>query len=549
MLYCLQKSEDDAGNTSAELSVLERQRALLQSQQQRPTYFHLNAPSNPHLDACLPLLADNSAQLSAAIQQHAANNELLSLGKDWPEFGKFPQPDQSQFGFGRVGEGGVGLDHALSRTTSCPPAVAAGSGNFGLEVGGAVVDERMRNFDSTEKLASSAGKESFKKRKAEKPNMTKVFVLSPVSLLGYRVCMPANYRNEDVVFGCGQVSVAEDNRDKRIKVDMNERDSNAAGTEQNNNAIKKSNGETSAETSKENSKVSDAPKMDYIHVRARRGQATDSHSLAERVRREKISERMKYLQDLVPGCNKITGKAGMLDEIINYVQSLQRQVEFLSMKLAAVNPRLDFNVDNFFTKEVFPGCTGSLPTGGMLPEMENPAYLQFAQHPMIPCCGLDMAIHPPPDISLRRTTSAPVSLPDAFLDPYLHAQGSSSTWDVDLQTVYNPELHRGRQSTFPSQPFTGKRKENESLDKQAASYNAEYEFLHCNPHPKERDTTTDKNGPRAPNQWQAIKKTVICIGSGEFTFTFCGRWKRREEEEGNAAAASLPTVAESDIRD
>jgi len=36
---------------------------------------------------------------------------------------------------------------------------------------------------------------------------------------------------------------------------------------------------------------------------------------------------MKYLQDLVPGCNKVTGKAGMLDEIINYVQSLQRQVE------------------------------------------------------------------------------------------------------------------------------------------------------------------------------------------------------------------------------
>lgn len=27
----------------------------------------------------------------------------------------------------------------------------------------------------------------------------------------------------------------------------------------------------------------EAPKQDYIHVRARRGQATDSHSLAERV--------------------------------------------------------------------------------------------------------------------------------------------------------------------------------------------------------------------------------------------------------------------------
>ncbi|PHU22112.1 Transcription factor HBI1 [Capsicum chinense] len=93
--------------------------------------------------------------------------------------------------------------------------------------------------------------------------------------------------------------------------------------------------------SKENSKTSEVQKPDYIHVRARRGQATDSHSLAERARREKISKKMKYLQDLVPGCNKVTGKAGMLDEIINYVQSLQKQVEFLSMKLATLNPRLD----------------------------------------------------------------------------------------------------------------------------------------------------------------------------------------------------------------
>ncbi|CAD5322358.1 unnamed protein product [Arabidopsis thaliana] len=96
------------------------------------------------------------------------------------------------------------------------------------------------------------------------------------------------------------------------------------------------------------------PYKDYIHVRARRGQATDSHSLAERVRREKISERMKLLQDLVPGCNKVTGKALMLDEIINYVQSLQRQVEFLSMKLSSVNTRLDFNMDALLSKDIFP---------------------------------------------------------------------------------------------------------------------------------------------------------------------------------------------------
>lgn len=99
---------------------------------------------------------------------------------------------------------------------------------------------------------------------------------------------------------------------------------------------------------------SEPPKQDYIHVRARRGQATDSHSIAERARREKISERMKILQDLVPGCNKMIGKALVLDEIINYIQSLQHQVEFLSMKLEAVNSRANMNPTNegFPSKDV-----------------------------------------------------------------------------------------------------------------------------------------------------------------------------------------------------
>ncbi|KAG5087758.1 hypothetical protein GLYMA_01G039200v4 [Glycine max] len=96
---------------------------------------------------------------------------------------------------------------------------------------------------------------------------------------------------------------------------------------------------------------SEPPKQDYIHVRARRGQATDSHSLAERARREKISERMKILQDIVPGCNKVIGKALVLDEIINYIQSLQRQVEFLSMKLEAVNSRLAPRIEVFPPKD------------------------------------------------------------------------------------------------------------------------------------------------------------------------------------------------------
>uniref|UniRef100_A0A7N0V8F7 Uncharacterized protein n=1 Tax=Kalanchoe fedtschenkoi TaxID=63787 RepID=A0A7N0V8F7_KALFE len=42
----------------------------------------------------------------------------------------------------------------------------------------------------------------------------------------------------------------------------------------------------------------------------------------------------------------------MLDEIINYVQSLQQQVEFLSMKLATVNPELNIDLERMLSKDI-----------------------------------------------------------------------------------------------------------------------------------------------------------------------------------------------------
>ncbi|KAL2323496.1 hypothetical protein Fmac_027875 [Flemingia macrophylla] len=65
-------------------------------------------------------------------------------------------------------------------------------------------------------------------------------------------------------------------------------------------------------------------------MRARRGQATDPHSIAERLRREKIAERIRALQELVPSVNK-TDRAAMLDEIVDYVKFLRLQVKVLSM--------------------------------------------------------------------------------------------------------------------------------------------------------------------------------------------------------------------------
>ncbi|VVA92468.1 unnamed protein product [Arabis nemorensis] len=99
----------------------------------------------------------------------------------------------------------------------------------------------------------------------------------------------------------------------------------------------------------------DPKTRDVVHVRAKRGQATDSHSLAERVRREKINDRLKCLQDLVPGCYKAMGMAVMLDVIIDYVRSLQNQIEFLSMKLSAASAYYDLNSIDIEPTDMFQG--------------------------------------------------------------------------------------------------------------------------------------------------------------------------------------------------
>ncbi|KAL0396875.1 UNVERIFIED_CONTAM: Transcription factor [Sesamum calycinum] len=191
---------------------------------------------------------------------------------------------------------------------------------------------------------------------------------------------------------------------------------------------------------KQSSQGSDPPKEEYIHVRARRGQATNSHSLAERVRREKISERMKFLQDLVPGCSKVTGKAVMLDEIINYVQSLQRQVEFLSMKLATVNPRLDFNIEGFLAKDILQSRAGMSSSMAFPPDMTMPfAPLHPSQPGLIQAGLLSNSSE-----TLRRSISSLQSpaISGGFKEPT--SQGAS-VWEDELHNV----VHMGFNSTAP----------------------------------------------------------------------------------------------------
>ncbi|XP_057544428.1 transcription factor bHLH78-like [Amaranthus tricolor] len=232
----------------------------------------------------------------------------------------------------------------------------------------------------------------------------------------------------------------EESNAKRSKVDHKEaKKENAEETNSNKEKQKTNN-------NKEASKPE--PPKDYIHVRARRGQATDSHSLAERVRREKISERMKFLQDLVPGCNKVTGKATILDEIINYVQSLQHQVEFLSMKLATVNPRMEFNMETLLSKDVFQSRGSSLPQSIYPIEQNSAQTFPFDYHQSTQPMSLPLQNGVPNGIESPFPTNpdAPLHSIDRFVDSSAQLP---TLWEDDLQSIVQMGIVHNQAQNLP----------------------------------------------------------------------------------------------------
>ncbi|KAE8679909.1 Transcription factor bHLH85 [Hibiscus syriacus] len=64
-------------------------------------------------------------------------------------------------------------------------------------------------------------------------------------------------------------------------------------------------------------------------TRASRGAATDPQSLYARKRRERINERLRILQNLVPNGTKVDIST-MLEEAVHYVKFLQLQIKLLS---------------------------------------------------------------------------------------------------------------------------------------------------------------------------------------------------------------------------
>ncbi|XP_052160914.1 transcription factor PHYTOCHROME INTERACTING FACTOR-LIKE 13-like [Oryza glaberrima] len=99
------------------------------------------------------------------------------------------------------------------------------------------------------------------------------------------------------------------------------------------------------------SEVADENRPSKRPAAKRRTRAAEVHNLSERRRRDRINEKLRALQELVPHCNK-TDKASILDEAIEYLKSLQMQVQIMWMT-TGIAPMM------------FPGAHQLMPPMGM----------------------------------------------------------------------------------------------------------------------------------------------------------------------------------------
>nr|ALI87042.1 phytochrome interacting factor 5-like protein [Catharanthus roseus] len=100
---------------------------------------------------------------------------------------------------------------------------------------------------------------------------------------------------------------------------------------------------------------------------ARKSRAAEVHNLSERRRRDRINEKMRALQELLPHSNK-SDKASMLDEAIEYMKSLQLQLQMMWMR-SGMAPLMFPGVQHYMSRL---GMGIGPPT---LPPVPNPMHL------------------------------------------------------------------------------------------------------------------------------------------------------------------------------
>ncbi|KAK9067507.1 hypothetical protein SSX86_011618 [Deinandra increscens subsp. villosa] len=201
----------------------------------------------------------------------------------------------------------------------------------------------------------------------------------------------------------------------------------------------------------------EAKKQKRGSASTKRTRAAEVHNLSERRRRDRINEKMKALQELIPRCNK-TDKASMLDEAIEYLKSLQMQVQMMSMGYNMV-PMMFPGVQRYMPTMAPMGMGMGMDHVGMSrpmvpypqvlpgPAMPNPAAAAAHLGQRFPVPQFQMAGQVP----VMRPTGSPAANPsDPMMTPFPVQNGSQPR--VPFADPYQQQYYIGLPQTQMLQP-------------------------------------------------------------------------------------------------
>ncbi|KAJ6805870.1 transcription factor UNE10 isoform X2 [Iris pallida] len=176
----------------------------------------------------------------------------------------------------------------------------------------------------------------------------------------------------------------------------------------------------------EEEKVTDQEGNMRSTISTKRSRAAAVHNQSERRRRDRINQRMRTLQKLVPTSSK-TDKASMLDEVIEYLKQLQSQVQMMSRMGSMPPMMMPMGMQQFQMSMMAQmsqmaqmaqmgmgmgmgmgmmdmGSLGRPPPAGIPPVLPASAFLPVVGGPWEPSVG-----------RMQQPTATATAMPDAFL--------------------------------------------------------------------------------------------------------------------------------------
>ncbi|CAN6309061.1 unnamed protein product [Urochloa humidicola] len=175
----------------------------------------------------------------------------------------------------------------------------------------------------------------------------------------------------------------------------------------------------------------------------RRTRAAEVHNQSERRRRDRINEKMRTLQELVPHCNK-TDKASILDETIEYLKALQMQVQIMWMT-SGMTPMMFPAAHQFMSPMALGMNSACIPAAQGLNQMPRVPYLNLPLPNHFPL-NTSPAMNPmnSPIVANQMQNVHPGEASNHFLHPD-GGQTGVPQLQVPGNHVYGPEIPQAEQ--------------------------------------------------------------------------------------------------------